>query len=251
MKTNINLFGLKGAPYIVNNRMKKQLQQAFQNEYGGMMVLLSPGGSGKTMSLHHLANEHIHNGGAVRIFGNELRSMNDFYSSFGGTERRLDLFNVLPEKSVIVLDQLECLKLFPEEMENLLLHLACESCRTAECNIIVSLSDAELANKVLRLNGLAKIKQCGTVSDYKWQNNEIEEFFEIGFSTWTTTQKQDVKQLGCIAQNVGFMQAIYTLYHKTGISDADFMMALQKSAHIFSNEWTEFEQYQTQLPTRF
>ena len=240
MKTNIALYNLKDVPFVTNKRVQYSLRQAFQNEYGGMNVVVSPPGSGKTTYIRQLANEHIRNGGAVRIFGSELNNMNDFYNSFGGSDRRLDLFNMLPNRSVIILDQLEHLKPFPLEMENLLLHLACESRRTAECNIIVSLSDPVLANKVLRLNGLDKIKQCGKVCDFQWQNEEIEEFIEKGFNSWSEKQKQEVKKLGLIAQSPIFMHALYTTYHKTGLSED--LLTLQRSAHMFEEDWAKFKE---------
>ena len=80
-------------------------------------------------------------------------------------ERKFHLFELLPPKSAIVIDQMEHLGILPIDMENLILHLACESRRTAECNIVILLSDIKIAKTILALNGSDKIKKAGKSSD--------------------------------------------------------------------------------------
>ena len=59
----------------------------------------------------------------MKIFGSELENKSDFYSRFGDAERRFDLFDVLPRRSAIVIDQLVHLRKLTTEVGSLLLLL--------------------------------------------------------------------------------------------------------------------------------
>ena len=239
MKVKTPLSNLSNILLVPNPRVQIQLERAFSNPYGGLRVIVSPIGSGKSTYINHQVNEHIHRGGAARLFGSELNNMNDFYTSIGSIERRMDLFDLLPERSVIVLDQLEHLTPFPSEMVTLLHHLACDSRRTAECNVIVVVSDIALAQRILALNGLDKIYQCGTSSDYEWHINETNQFINNVFSHWSEVDKDMIRELGLIAKSPAYMHALYTLYNSTGLPTDPTLL---KSARKFGAEWRRYKE---------
>lgn len=95
------------------------------------MVLARPG-SGKTTYIRSSMNTFLDNGGKARMLASEFRNEDDFYAAFGGEDNRLILFEILPLRSLIVIDQLDHFKPLPTEIEGLILHLACDSRCTAE-----------------------------------------------------------------------------------------------------------------------
>ena len=151
-------YNLKGTPQVNSIRAGQAIFQAFNDKQGGVKVVVAPPGSGKTTCIRSSMNTFIDSGGKARMLANEFRNEDDFYAAFGGEDNRLDLFEILPLRSLIVIDQLEHCKPLPTEIEGLILHLACESCRTAECNVVISVPDPTLAMKILDINGLDKIR---------------------------------------------------------------------------------------------
>ena len=218
MRKNIAQHELK-IPFIKNNRVEDILISSFGDKYGGVKVIVAPPGAGKTTYIRGYVNNFINNHqGKVQFFGSEINTMDDFYRRFGDIERRFDLFELLPQKSVIVIDQIEHFRELPMEMENLILHLACESRRTAECNIVIVLSDIKIARTILALNGSDKIKQSGKSSDFQWNSAELLEFVKIGCSSWSDRDKTKLIELGNIAMNPGFLHDILGAY-PTGLPE--------------------------------
>jgi hypothetical protein len=96
-------------PFVQNIPCDQNIRGAFNHKYGGAHVFIAPPGSGKTTSIRKYCNEFIADGGFVKFFGSELHSRKKFDQSFG--DIRDNLFDLLPSRSVIVLDQLEHHKL--------------------------------------------------------------------------------------------------------------------------------------------
>ena len=177
-----------------------------------MNVIICPPGSGKSTYIRKCANEFIKSGGYVRLFGSELKSPDDFYNAFGGPERRHDLFDVLPKKSAIIIDQLESFRTLPMEMESLILHMACESRRTAECNTFILLSCPIMAEVVLNLNGLDKIKQLGKSDDFCWDRAMVEDFVESRCVGWKKEDKNELIEFGAISMSPAFLHGALTMF---------------------------------------
>ena len=90
-------------PLVENDRVHNLLRAGFSHANGGMKVIVCPSGSGKSTYIRKYTNEFIDSGGNLCLFGSELKSPDDFYNAFGGSERRY----VLPKKSTIIIDQLD------------------------------------------------------------------------------------------------------------------------------------------------
>jgi hypothetical protein len=211
MRNKVTEYELKDIPFVVNPVADTALRKAVDFKYGGMHVVVAPKGSGKTSQLRGVINNHIHNGGAAKYFGSELSHPNEFYIAFGDAARRMDLFEIMPKRSVIVIDQLEHFRELPREMETLLLHLALESSRTAECNVIIMLSDIKMAQIVLNLNGNHKINQAGKAADFQWSEREVRRFVELGCPTWNDCDKEALVKLGLLAMAPAFLQGVLSL----------------------------------------
>jgi hypothetical protein len=202
-------------------------------------VIVAPPGSGKTTYIRGYVNTFINeHQGKVQLFGSELNTMDDFYRRFCDIERKNDLFEVLPLKSVIVMDQIEHFRILPIDMENLILHLACESRRTADCNIVLVLSDIEMAKRVLALNGNDKIKQAGKSSDFKWNQEELDEFVKIGCASWNLGDKNRLIELGKCAMSPAFLHDVLGAY-PSGLPENTEKLFL--NANDYKNTWECFE----------
>ena len=208
---------------------------AFNHKYGGACVFIAPAGSGKTKSIRNYCNEFIANGGFVKLFGSELNSRKGFEHAFG--DLRDNLFDLLPSKSVIVLDQLEHRGKLSEEMKSLIRHLALESRRTAACNVILSVSDVQVAQEVLVLNGNDKIQQWGCSSDFEWTSKEVQEYIDKGFKRWSKEDRDTLLELGCKAKCPAFLHGIFTSLGDGFPKDRKFV---EQRVQNYDDSWKAF-----------
>ena len=201
-------------------------------------MVVAPPGSGKTSYIRSSMNTFIDSGGKARLLASEFRKEDDFYAAFGGEDNRLILFEILPIRSLIVIDQLEHFKPLPTEIEGLILHLACESRRTAECNVVISVSDSTLAAKVLKINGLDKIKVAGRATDFRWGKEEVATFIKVGCAHWSEENRVTFERLGILAGSLAFMNSVLYMFASGLPSDID---SITLNAMAFDKKWTEFE----------
>jgi hypothetical protein len=92
----------QGLPLIENPRVEQLLSSSF---ISGIHLLVAPTGSGKTTYLRSYANRHIAEGGLVQYFASELQNRKQFFLSFGDENRANELFEVIPKKSVIIIEK--------------------------------------------------------------------------------------------------------------------------------------------------
>jgi hypothetical protein len=219
MTCKVNECEPKNIPFVVNPVADAVIRKTIGFKYGGIHVVVAPKGSGKSMLLRRLVNDHIRAGGAAKYFGNESSLPSEFFTAFGAASRRMDLFDIMPTRSVIVIDQLEHMQQLSKDMESLLLHLAFESRRTAECNVIISLANIEMAKIILGLNGNDKIYQAGTAADFKWGEPEVTRFVELGCLTWSEDDKKALVKLGLVAKSPTFLHEVLSSSHSGLPSD--------------------------------
>ena len=232
-------YHLKGIPLVNNIRAGRVISRTFNDNRGGVKVVVAPPGSGKTTYMRIAVNTFIDSGGKARMLGSEFREEEDFYAAFGGEDNRLILFEILPLRSLIVIDQLERFKELPGEIEGLIHHLACESRRTAECNVVISVSDSTLATKVLNINGLDKIEIAGRASDFRWGKEEVAAFIDLGCVHWSAEDKETLARLGMLAGSPAFMSSLLTMFPSGLPRDIE---SITMNAHTFGSKWTEFEE---------
>ena len=237
MKVKIPEYNLKGAPLVLNEKVEACLKTAFNDPLGGVKVFASPQGSGKSTYIRRYANRFIGEGGHVRFFGSELKSVDDFFWAFGDIDRRRDLFDVIPVKSAIIIDQLEYLGTPSADFEGLIRHLALESRRTAECNIILLLSNCEIAKRVLTLNGLDKIKAGGKAADFEWNTQLVSNYVDEGCNGWSADDRSTMKTLGNVARCPTFLHGVLTA-HPSGLPHDT--VELHNTAKLFDKEWSKY-----------
>lgn len=236
MRTPVSPLNFHDVPFIIQKQCNNQIHSAFNFKYGGAHVFTAPPGSGKTTYLRNYCNEFIKSGGYVKLFGGELYSREIFEQTFGDSNH--NLFDLLPKKSVIVLDQLEHNGKLSEEIKGLIRYLALESRRTAECNIILSMSDPQIAQEVLNLNGNDKIKQWGSSSDFEWSSEEVKEFIDKGCKGWSEEDRFALMELGCKAKCPSFLHGVFITCTNDLPKDRT---KLKQSAQKCEDSWKAFK----------
>lgn len=240
MSKYVSEYALRDMPLIKNPRVENILNSSFNNKYGGIHVLVAPSGSGKTTYLRSYANRFINEGGRVQFFASELHTRKQFFTAFGDENRDMDLFELLPKKSAIIFDQIEHHDKLNEEMKSLLRHMAYESRRTEGISVIVSTANENLAKEILSLNGNDKIRLNGTVADWRWTEDLIDDYVSQtpAFQSLTVDEKGKLKKLAYSASCPAFLFTCGDLM--SGGQNFDFEILAAK-ANMFAHAWGEFE----------
>jgi hypothetical protein len=237
MSKNVSKFALRGLPLIENPQVEKLLNSSFNNSFGGVHVLVAPSGSGKTTYLRSYANRFIEKGGFVQYFGSELQTRKQFFGSFGDENRANDLFEVIPKKSVIIIDEIEHMGILSEDIKGLLKHLAFESRRVAGVSVIVSTASNNLAGEIVRLNGNDKFRMNGSVSDWRWTPDMIDKYLEAPIFQ-NVGDVTVLKKLAYSASCPAFLYSCADLLADNGDLNSSILF---KRADKFARTWEEFE----------
>ena len=170
---------LRGRPHIVPTIARQRLDAALRNRSGGVDVIVGPPASGKSTNLRFAFNEFLANGGKGAYFGIELKSYNQFFDLFGGSQRTHDLIKIMPRGTAIVIDQFEehDEKAMPD-MLNLVKDLMFESTLVENISITVATSDAACAQRLLDLNGGRKVRLGCHPSDFRWTSADVDSFIK-------------------------------------------------------------------------
>lgn len=202
--------------------------------------MVAPSGSGKTTYMRSYANRHIANGGLVQYFASELQSRKQFFTSFGDENRANDLFDAIPKKSVIIIDQIEHFGSLTDDIKGLLKHLAFESRRISGVSVIVSTSSSVLASEILHINGNDKIRINGTVSDWRWTPDMIDKYLEAPvFQNLAVEEITMLKKLALKASCPAFLYSCADILPDSDIASNISLMS--KRADKYERMWSEFE----------
>ena len=219
--------------------MTKVLLDSFQNDYGGMSVIIAPPGSGKSTYLRNYSNLFLNKDGHVKLLSSETVTRGQFFEAFGASERACDLFDIMPNNSVIVWDQMEKSGTLNNEMKGLLGHLAVESRRVSGKNVVISTSTVENAREILSLNGNDKIRQAGQCSNFMWGVTEVNNFIDRSpFSKWSKTDQNRLREHAIIAACPGFLYAIADSCSIGGYPEDDKIFS--QRAENYRETWNEF-----------
>mmetsp|Transcript_4540 Transcript_4540/g.7411 ORF Transcript_4540/g.7411 Transcript_4540/m.7411 type:complete len:275 (+) Transcript_4540:349-1173(+) len=239
MRTPVPEQDLRGLPLINNPKVAHLLKSSFENKYGGMLVIIAPSGSGKSTYLRRYSNDFLKSNGHVRVLSSEVTSRAQFYEAFGGSERAGDLFDVIPGKSAIVLDQVGKLGELTGELKGLLGHLAVESRRVSAKNVILSTSDIESAKEILAINGNDKIRQAGRCTDFMWDTDLIDAFMsEEPFTSFSVSDRKRAREHAIKAASPGFLYSVADLCND-GYPDNDQLIAHR--AEEYQRTWKKFQ----------
>ena len=173
-------------PIIVNEKLEPILDKIFKNlparskgegkRQGGVYIAVGPRAAGKSTYLQARYNEYLQESGENHgMFFDEIQSTADFKERFGVKD--MLYLEKLPEKSVIVWDQFESSEEF--DPKNLtLIKMISHKAKKMGFDVIVCTSDLEVAEKLLLLSGLTKIKLLCTPATFKWTESEVRRFVD-------------------------------------------------------------------------
>ena len=211
--------------FVSNNRIRSLLKSGFMNPYGGIHVIVSPHGSGKTTLVCKYANEVIENGGSVRYMGSEIESFDDYYNVFQN--------NTLPKNSTIIIDHLDNFKTLSKEIKSFISYIDLNN--YYNINVIIPLSCPIMANLILNTKSFNNnIQQLGKSNDFQWDKAVIEQYAEKVCNNWSIADKEIFIELGIISKSPLFLCSIKNIY-STGLPTNK--KSLYKSAAIYQNEF--------------
>lgn len=240
MKKRVQEYDCRDLPVIPNPKVEKTLESSFNNKYGGIHVLVAPTGSGKSTYMRSYANRFMADGGFVQYFSSELQNRKMFFTQFGDESRASDLFEVLPQKSVIILDQIEHLGELNSDISRLLKHLTYESRRVAGVSVIVSTSNIGIARDILELNGNDKIRINGSVSDWRWTHDMVDKYLEAPvYRNWSVADISIIRQLAYRASSPAFLYSFADLLRD--YPSPAVITRLSQKAETFAEAWDKFK----------
>ena len=128
------------------------------------------------------------------------------YDCLGIPNLSFNLSEVIPDKTVVILDQMESV-VFGEELKSMLRESALDSRKNKNYVVIVSLSDHEYAEKILKLNGNEKIRELGSSTDYRWTRDLVSAYVQQShqYVTWSDSDKAELVELATKAGAPGFL----------------------------------------------
>jgi molybdopterin-guanine dinucleotide biosynthesis protein len=166
-----------------------------------MMVLYAPTGSGKTTYLANLAKEYQQKGKHVD-FISCAATKKHLYECLDIPKLSYNFSEVIPDGTVIIFDQMER-AVFGEELKSMLREVALDSRKIKNYVVIVSLSNKDVAEKILSLNGDDKISALGSASDFHCVSSYVEQSRQ--YKSWSDTEKQRLVELAARAGAPGFL----------------------------------------------
>jgi molybdopterin-guanine dinucleotide biosynthesis protein len=196
---------LDNTPYVENPIALEVIKGVFDDKYGGMKVLYAPTGSGKTTYLANLAKEYQQKGKHVEFISCAATKIH-LYECLDIPRLSYNLSEVIPDGTVIIFDQMER-AVFGEELKSMLREVALDSRKIKNYVVIVSLSNKDVAEKILSLNGDDKISALGSASDFHWSREFVSSYVEQSrqYKSWSDTEKQRLVELAARAGAPGFL----------------------------------------------
>lgn len=165
------------------------------------------------------------------------RDEREFLNKFGVDSLDV-LFQALPEFAVVILDQFDSTDNLSKDIPNLIRQIGIRSRNSKRGTFIVCVSNIEVGDIMVNLNGREKIRQYGKVSDFRWSEVIVQDFVENWCENRDEAEKNAILELGNIAQSPGFLYEIYKEEPNTiEISD------LKEKALEKQKIWKEFEEH--------
>lgn len=191
--------------YVENLSALNTIKSGFDSKDGGMKVLYAPPGSGKTTYLAKIAKEYQNNGRHVE-FISCVASKKHLYECLDIPKLSYNVSEVIPFGTVIIFDQMES-PVFGDELKSMLREVALDSRKIKNYVVIVSLSNKDVADEILTLNGNDKISQLGNPHDFHWSCEFASAYIEQSrhYKSWNMMHKQQLVDLAAEAGVPAFL----------------------------------------------
>jgi hypothetical protein len=168
---------------VLNDSVKRittVLQEILQESEYGLLVISAPAGTGKSTYLMK-ALQNMTPKRRMKIFtgGSYLQDFKKILSAFG-IPGYAKLSRYLPEKSIVIIDQVDFTgAAFNETIQGNITELATDSHNSKKYLVILCVSDANFAKKVLLCNGGEKINLAVPPEILKWTRIDAENFIRM------------------------------------------------------------------------
>mmetsp|Transcript_11250 Transcript_11250/g.18424 ORF Transcript_11250/g.18424 Transcript_11250/m.18424 type:complete len:288 (-) Transcript_11250:252-1115(-) len=232
----VPVVNLDNIPYVENHTAMKVIKSGFDSKDGGMKVLYAPPGSGKTTHLANLAKDYQQRGKHVE-FISCAATKKHLYECLDIPKVSYNLSEVIPDGTVIIFDQMES-PVFGDELKSMLREVALDSRKIKNYVVIVSVSNKDVAEKILSLNGNDKITALGEASDFHWPREFVSDYVEQSrhYKNWRDTDKQRLVELAAKAGAPAFLFNLESLTDPNPESILDNKKILA-SATSYASSW--------------
>lgn len=196
---------LNNIPYVENSSAMKLIKNGFESKDGGIKVLYAPTGSGKTTCLAKLAKAYQNQGKNVEFISCAATKLH-LYECLSIPKMSYNLSEVIPDGSVIILDQMEC-PVYGDELKSMLREVAFDSRKIKNYVVIVSVSDKDIAEKILSLNGNDKFTALGDSEDFRWSEVHVTAYVDqsLQYKSWSEADKHRLVELAVEAGSPAFL----------------------------------------------
>lgn len=239
-KEPIPLVKLDRVPYVPSRVALDVIRKGFDNKFGGIAVIFAPTGSGKTTYLAKIADEYKRSGRNVK-FISCVANKQHLYDTLGVPKMHYNLSEVIPDQTVVILDQMESV-VFGEELKSMLREIALDSRKIKNYTIIVSVSAPEVAQSILSLNGNDKISSLGSASDFRWSREMVSSYVEQSqqYTGWSDVDKMKLVALAVTAGSPGFLFSLENLDKPTPSSVLD-SKKVRSMANSYAAAWSSVD----------
>jgi len=218
---------------ILNDSVERITTVLQESEYG-LLVISAPAGTGKSTYLMK-ALEKMTPKRRMKIFtgGAYLQDFKKILSSFGMPDYA-KLSKYLPKKSIVIIDQVDFTgAAFNDTIQANITDLATDSHNSKKYLVILCVSDADFAKRVLLCNGGEKINLAVPPVTLKWTKCDAEKFIRMKSIPGDEMEMQSLLDLFAPSYNPHIMR---DYFKRKGWTDE----AIKSRIGTKEDRWKEF-----------
>lgn len=190
-----------------NNAVSTFLTECFATKMPlhGIDFVVGAKGAGKSTYVLQMLAKRQQEGLPSILLDTAPTNEKDFLDRFSVTTQE-ELFAILPDDCVVVVDQCEKGFLWTDEMRHWLHDLATTSSNRKRAHFVFLVSDDEVARRFRTVNNGEKCRQIGHANDFMWTEKQIREYVQS--VDWAPDEKEELVQMGLQALLPGFLYQV-------------------------------------------
>jgi hypothetical protein len=209
-----SLIDTKGVCVVPFNTIEVCIDDALEDEDGGVWIFGAPAGYGKTTYLAHQIETFRMKfpKREVIVFPNGTSVLNNKkISQVLGVPENEPLSRYIPDGSIIVLDQFDIGESLSEDTKEYIRDLATDSRNSKKYSVIISVSNYQTMFDLLSINGGEKVKDICHPNFIQWTDTEVAHYINKMFNDWTDNNKHRLIESCESARSPGVLFDVYKM----------------------------------------